>query len=117
MKVQYMSDNRKISIRNTDDEKWDKPIIEAKNPDDYYRAMLDKRIFRTADVILVEELDQYTLIKNKWKYAADRKKCRDFKGESFNVEDMEYIKVRENEYLNVDNIEEVLPRNIIIRLK
>lgn len=53
----------KISIRNTDTEKWDKPIIEAENPDDYYRAMLDKRIFYTADVILVEEPEQYTLIK------------------------------------------------------
>lgn len=107
----------KISIRNTDTEKWDKPIIEAENPDDYYRAMLDKRIFYTADVILVEEPEQYTLIKNKWKYATNRKKCRDIKGESFNVEDMEYAKIRENEYLNMDNIEEVLPRNIIIKLK
>lgn len=112
-----MSDNKNISIRNNDDEKWDKPIIEAKNPSDYYKAMLDKRIFYTADVILVEEPEQYTLIKNKWKYDTDRKKCRDFQGESFNVEDIEYIKVRENEYLSIDNIEELLPRNIIIRQK
>ena len=110
-----MSD-KNISIRNTDNEKWDKPIIEATNPRDYYKAMIDKRIYENADVLLIEEAEQYTLLKNKWKYDTDKKKCRDFLGESFNVEDMEYIKIRENDYLNISDIEDVLPKNIIIRL-
>lgn len=100
-------------IRNGDD-KWDKPIVVADNVDDYYRKLKDKRLFNIPYVVMIEETDNYILIKNSWKY--DDKNmmlCRDLNGSLFNVLDIEYVKVKESYYLKFAQIEDI-NRHIII---
>lgn len=97
------------------DDKWDKPIVVAKSIDNYYRKISDKRIFQYANVILVEEENEYILIKNLWKYDTDFTKCRNLLGREFNVRDIEFIKIRQGDYHDVVNIEEELPKHIIIK--
>ena len=95
------------------DEEWDKPIEVAAHPDEYYRKLIDKYLYEYCYVILVEEQDRYVLIKNMWKYDEDIKKCRNFNGILFNVEDIEYIRIKGNEYINMLNKEDI-PKHIII---
>ena len=110
-----------IILRNCDgEEKWDKPIVTAKNDeaiDGYYRRLPDKRLFDMPRVILIEEAEQYVVIKNIWKYdESDMKKCRDMKGRYFDVEDIEFVKVGPYDYANKRMIlEGEMPSNIIIK--
>ena len=69
-----------------------------------------------AYVLMVEEEDAYVLIKNMWKYDdSDMKKCRNFNGDKFTVEDIEYLIVGERDYLNLDDLRDV-PKHLVIRL-
>lgn len=110
-----------IILRNSDgEEKWDKPIVAAADDeavDVYYRKLPDKRLFDMPRVVLIEETERYVVIKNIWKYDdLDMKKCRDMKGRYFDVEDIEFIKVRPFDYSNKRMlVEGDVPSNIIIK--
>ena len=94
-------------------EEWDKPIVVAENPDTYYRKLKDKYLFENCYVILVEEEEQYVLIKNIWKYDDDMKKCRNFNGMLFDVTDIEYVRIKGNEFIKVLD-KDIIPKHIII---
>ncbi len=113
-------DREAIILRNSDgEEKWDKPIVAASDEavDAYYRKLPDKRLFDIPRVILIEEAEQYVVIKNIWKYDdMSMKKCRDLKGRYFDVEDIEFIKVRPYDYAKKRMLMEGdVPSNIIIK--
>ncbi len=114
-------DREAIILRNSDgEEKWDKPIVAAASDeavDVYYRKLPDKRLFDMPRVILIEEAEQYVVIKNIWKYDdMSMKKCRDMKGRYFDVEDIEFIKVRPYDYAKKRMLMEGdVPSNIIIK--
>lgn len=105
-----------LVIRNSDNEKkWDKPVVVPDSIENYYKILPDKRLFDMAKVVLVEEEDRYVLIKNIWKYTKDMKMCRNLSGRLFNVEDIEFIKVRARDFVcKYDIQKEDIPQNIII---
>ena len=104
-----------FTLRNTNGN-WNKPVVVPDNIDTYYRRLVDKRLFDMAYVLMVEEEDAYVLIKNMWKYDdSDMKICRNFNGDKFTVEDIEFLIVGERDYLNLDDLRDV-PKHLVIRL-
>lgn len=95
------------------EEEWDKPIEVAEDPEYYYRELKDKYLYEHCYVILVEEENRYVLIKNIWRYDSDMKKCRNFNGVLFEVKDIEYVRIKGNEYVRVLNKDNI-PKHIII---
>lgn len=100
-----------------EDGKFPKPIIIAEDIDEFYRSLVDKRLFNHAYVLMIEREDTYILIKNMWKYDdSDMKKCRNLNGDIFTVEDIEYLIVGERDYLQQSDLSDV-PKHLVIRMQ
>ncbi len=68
-----------------------------------FGLLSSEEIYQNVNVAVLETDDKYYVIKNKWKYCQDITKCRDIKGKTFELTDLDFVRVKANEYLH-DNV-------------